>query len=114
MCECQAVTLYHSDLKLEIQFGNCRDKTGLVLHTGIFYQNYFHSTIHPARGLSKQSKIHYKFEFVLLIHRILKLVFKELYHLAAILQHYVRRLIFMKHFFSLLIFKKKRPILLHF
>ena len=52
MCECQAVTLYHSDLKLEIQFGNCRDKPGLVLHTEPFYQNYFHSTIDPATTMA--------------------------------------------------------------
>ena len=47
---------------------------------------------------------------------ILKLVSKELQHLAAILQHYAGCLIFMKQilFFSLLIFKKKRQILLHF
>ena len=41
----------------------------------------------------------------------LQLVSKEL---AAILQHYVRELIFMKQiFFSLLIFKKKMQILWH-
>ena len=49
---------------------------------------------------------------IIVLH--LKLVSKELLHLAAILQHHARSLIFMKHFFSLLIFKKKRQILWHF
>ena len=44
----------------------------------------------------------------------LKLVSKELKHLAVILQYYARRLIFMKQKKSLLIFKEKRQILLHF
>ena len=39
---------------------------------------------------------------------LLKLVFKELQHLAAILQHYPRRLIFMKHFFFTINFQEEK------
>ena len=50
-----------------------------------------------------------------LINKNVEIIGKLLDLCKFILQHYARRLIFMKYFFfSLLIFKKKRQILLHF
>ena len=51
---------------LMVGSGSKEKNTGL-LHTGIFDQNFFISTIHPAprmAGVSKEVKMHKKFEFV--------------------------------------------------